>query len=265
MSVGGVAGAAGAAGARAGGAGAAGAAGRAGAPTRRERQRRETLAEIKALAVDQVAAGGAESVSLNAIARAMGMSPAALYRYFASRDALLAELVADAYGSLADALQQAVAGAAEGAGRLVAVAHAYRDWALAHPNSYLLIFQTQSGSGLDLEPERTVAAAQRSMDVFLDALGGAAPGQAAPDGAAPGEAGGGQLSPELARQVEAWGQRSQTPGLAAGQLYLGLLAWTRLHGLISLELGQHLPATGVDPALLYDAEVQSLVRRARLS
>jgi AcrR family transcriptional regulator len=228
----------------------------AGPPTRRERQRQETLAEIKTRAVDQVAAGGAESVSLNAIARAMGMSPAALYRYFASRDALLAELVADAYGSLADALQQAAAGAGEagvaaGAGRLVAVAHAYRDWALAHPNSYLLIFQTPSGSGLDLEPERTVAAAQRSMDVFLHALGGAA--EADP------------LDPELDRQVKTWGQRSQVPGLSAGQGYLGLLAWTRLHGLISLELGQHLPATGVDPALLYEAEVQSLARTARLS
>ena len=52
----------------------------------------------------QVAEGGAGSVSLNAIARAMGMSPAALYRYFASRDALLAELVVEAYGSLADAV-----------------------------------------------------------------------------------------------------------------------------------------------------------------
>jgi hypothetical protein len=47
-----------------------------------------------------------------------------------------------------------------------------------------------------------------------------------------------------------------------GQLYLGLVAWTRLHGLISLELGQHLPATGVDPALLYEAEVAALVRLA---
>ncbi len=53
-------------------------------PTRRERQRQETLAEIKARAMGQVAEGGAGSVSLNAIARAMGMSPAALYRYFAS-------------------------------------------------------------------------------------------------------------------------------------------------------------------------------------
>jgi hypothetical protein len=62
--------------------------------------------------------------------------------------------------------------------------------------------------------------------------------------------------------VRAWGQRSEVPDLTVGQLYLGLLAWTRLHGLISLELGQHLTATGVEPALLYDAEVASLLRRA---
>ncbi len=61
-------------------------------------------------------------------------------------------------------------------------------------------------------------------------------------------------------QVRAWGQRLETPGRPDGQLYLGLLAWTRLHGLISLELGQHLAATGVDPALLYEAEVAALAR-----
>jgi AcrR family transcriptional regulator len=235
---------------------------RAGAPTRRERQRQQTLAEIKTRAMDQVAGGGAGSVSLNAIARAMGMSPAALYRYFASRDALLADLVVDAYGSLADALQRAAgdgAGGAAGAGRLVAVAHAYRDWALDHPNSYLLIFQTSSGSGLDLDPDRTVTAAQRSMDVFLSVLDGPAAGDAELDLAGAG------VGPELAGQIRAWGKRGQTPDLPAGQLYLGLLAWTRLHGLISLELGHHLAATGVDPALLYEAEVQSLLQRSRLS
>jgi AcrR family transcriptional regulator len=234
------------------------------APTRRERQRQETLAEIKTRAMDQVAEGGAGSVSLNAIARAMGMSPAALYRYFASRDALLAELVVDAYGSLADALQRAAddapgTGAGAGAGRLAAVAHAYRDWALDHPNSYLLIFQTSSGSGLDLDPDRTVAAAQRSMDVFLSALDGSAAGDAGLDLAGAG------VGPELASQIRAWGKRGQTPDLPAGWLYLGLLTWTRLHGLISLELGHHLAATGVDPALLYETEVQSLLQRARLS
>jgi AcrR family transcriptional regulator len=222
-------------------------------PTRRERQRQETLAEIKTRAMDQVAEGGAAAVSLNAIARAMGMSPAALYRYFDSRDALLAELVVEAYGSLAGALQRAADGApASGAGRLVAVAHAYRDWALAHPNSYLLIFTTSSGSGVELAPEATVTAAQRGMDVFLGALAGAAAGDEA-------------LRPELTEQIRAWGRRSPAPEMTAGRLYLGLLAWTRLHGLISLELGHHLEATGVDPALLYDAEVRSLAQRARLS
>ena len=225
---------------------------RAAGPTRRERQRRQTLAEIKARAMDQVAEGGAGAVSLNAIARAMGMSPAALYRYFDSRDALLAELVVDAYGSLADALRQAADGAAGGGASdvLVAVAHAYRDWALAHPNAYLLIFQTSSGSGLDLDPDRTVAAAQRSMDVFLGALAGAGAGDAGP------------LDPDLAGQIESWAQRSQAPHLPPTRLHLGLVAWTRLHGLISLELGQHLAATGVDPALLYDAEVRSLAQLA---
>ncbi len=96
-----------------------------------------------------------------------------------------------------------------------------------------------------------MAAAQRGMDVFLNALTGAAADE--------------QLSPELAGQVRAWGQHSQTPDLSAGQFYLGLLTWTRLHGLISLELGHHLASTGVDPALLYEAEVQSLLQRARLS
>jgi len=36
---------------------------------------------------------------------------------------------------------------------------AYRDWALAQPNSYRLIFESTTGSGQDLAPERVVPAA----------------------------------------------------------------------------------------------------------
>jgi hypothetical protein len=43
--------------------------------------------------------------------------------------------------------------------------------------------------------------------------------------------------------------------------YLGLSWWSRLHGLVSLELGHHLRATGIDPRLLFQAEVQALLRR----
>src|SRR4051794_41829194 len=72
--------------------------------SRRQRLRQQTLEEIHAVALQQVADGGAEAVSLNAIAKAMGMSGPGLYRYYASRDDLLAALVAAGYDRLAAAL-----------------------------------------------------------------------------------------------------------------------------------------------------------------
>jgi hypothetical protein len=53
------------------------------------------------------------------------------------------------------------------------------------------------------------------------------------------------------------------PDLPVGLLALGLTCWTRLHGIISLEIGHHLTSTGVDPALLYEAEVRAIVRASR--
>jgi AcrR family transcriptional regulator len=47
-------------------------------------------------------------VSVSAIGKQLGVSGPALYRYFASRDELLTELVIDAYHDLADALAAAV-------------------------------------------------------------------------------------------------------------------------------------------------------------
>jgi AcrR family transcriptional regulator len=216
--------------------------------TRRERYRQQTAGEIKALAMDQVAAGGVAGVSLNAIARSMAMSPGALYRYFGNRDELLAELVVDAYDSLADALEQAAAGETPAA-RLTAVAGAYRAWAQAGPNTYRLIFESPAGSGSELAPGRVIPAAQRSMDVFLAVLSQCEP--PASD----------YLTGDLERQIRAWAQRSRHPDLPAATLYLGLSWWGRLHGLVSLELGGHLSATGVDPALFYQAEVHALVGR----
>src|SRR5881398_760880 len=100
-------------------------------PTRREQRRAQTVQEIKALAMEQVSAGGPDAVSLSGIVREMSMSPAAVYRYFENRDALLGALVIDAYDAFADALVAASAGAAAPVDRLVAVLHAVRGWALA--------------------------------------------------------------------------------------------------------------------------------------
>src|SRR3954451_23510885 len=93
-------------------------------------ERADTVrAAVKRVALSQLAAGGPPAVALNAIARELGVSGPALYRYFRNRDALLTELVLDAYTDLADALT-----------RGESLAHAYRAWALAQPHRYRLLF-----------------------------------------------------------------------------------------------------------------------------
>src|SRR5947209_7147016 len=111
-------------------------------PSRRDRLRAQTLQEIRGHAWAQVDAGGAHALSLNAIAKAMGMSGPALYRYFASRDELLAAMVQEGYADLVDTIEAAAAAAARRAParRIAAVAEAYRGWALAHPARYAMLF-----------------------------------------------------------------------------------------------------------------------------
>jgi len=72
----------------------------------RARVRAEMIAEIKAVARRHLETDGA-NLSLRAVARDMGMVSSALYRYFASRDDLLTELVIDAYHDVAHALSDA--------------------------------------------------------------------------------------------------------------------------------------------------------------
>ena len=71
------------------------------------------------------------------------MVSSALYRYFPSRDDLLTALIIDAYDALGAAAEDAdrrPAARPRAAGWLAAACHAVRDWALAHPHEYALIY-----------------------------------------------------------------------------------------------------------------------------
>lgn len=110
----------------------------------RERARGEVTAAIKDEARRQLAAEGAAKLSLRAVARELGMVSSALYRYFPSRDELLTALIVDAYdavGQAAEAALASVGGPADApAARWTAVCRAVREWALAHPHEYALIY-----------------------------------------------------------------------------------------------------------------------------
>ncbi|SDO48306.1 WHG domain-containing protein [Nakamurella panacisegetis] len=219
-------------------------------PSRRERYREQTREEIMAIGLGQIAAGGVAALSMNAIAKQMAVSGAALYRYFAGRDDLLTALVVQAYEDLAQTMETAAAGRHRSAGaRVQAVADAYRNWALAKPHCYRLVFSTWLGAD-HLSSKEVVSASARSMNVFLSALG------QLPES---GESSGRTVNPALAAELTAWHSRSAEPALPASTLRLGIASWTRLHGLVSLELDGHLRATTIDPALLYSAEVADLI------
>ncbi|MEV8316426.1 TetR/AcrR family transcriptional regulator [Streptomyces sp. NPDC059900] len=207
------------------------------AATPRERYRAQVRAEVKEHAREQIATAGASALSLNSIAKQMGMSGPALYRYFAGRDELITELIRDAYRSLADAVAAAAADGADLAG----LAHTLRAWALADPQRYFLIYGTPV-PGYHA-PEDITGISDEIMTTLLDAC--AAP---APDGAAS------PFAAHLAERRNFAGEHAAPPAA----LHRALVFWTRLHGVLSLELAGHFGGMGFDPALLFEAELRGL-------
>jgi AcrR family transcriptional regulator len=105
----------------------------------RARVRAEMTEEIKQVAQRHLATDGA-NLSLRAVARDLGMASSAVYRYFASRDDLLTAMIIDAYEAVGEAADRAAAQAPEPVERWVAISHGVRDWALANPHQWALIY-----------------------------------------------------------------------------------------------------------------------------
>jgi AcrR family transcriptional regulator len=214
-----------------------------GARTPRERYRAQVQEEIKQHAWGQIATAGASALSLNAIAKQMGMSGPALYRYFANRDELITELVKDAYRSLADTF----AARARAGTDLGGLAHALRRWALDDPQRYFLVYGTPV-PGYEA-PEDTTRIAGEIMAHLLDACSAEQPPAIPCPTATPSP-----LDGHLAEH-RAWAGEHAAPSSA---LRRALAFWTRLHGVLSLELAGHFTGMGFDPAGLYADEVRAL-------
>jgi AcrR family transcriptional regulator len=230
------------------------------ASTVRERRRAETVAEIKAAALEQLATVGTGGLSLRAVARAVGMTVQSLYHYFDSRDALLNALVTESHHALADAVE-AVAVATRGQSpveRRIAATSAFRDWALANTSAFLLLFGTPV-PGFDPGPaSESGRAALRLAAPFVEVVyDGWTPEQLAAIPLPPG----GEKLTELS-----------DPNIP---LPIGALAYlieqrARMHGLVMLELlGQMYPLGKLADTFFVaamtrmSAEVDAVQERAR--
>jgi AcrR family transcriptional regulator len=195
----------------------------------RERTRAEITRQILDAARRHLATEGAPGLSLRAIARELGASSSAVYRYVASRDELLTRLIVAAYDALGAAAETAEAAVARAdlPGRWSAVCGAVRDWALANPNEYALIYGTPVPGYT--APPATNAPAARVSNVLLGILTDAA-------AVRPTSAMAGDDVPPGDRKALAPARSTVGPEVPDALLHRGLMAWAALFGTVSFEL-----------------------------
>jgi AcrR family transcriptional regulator len=200
--------------------------------SRRDRQRAATVAEIKAAARKLLVDGGASAVGLRAVARELGLSAPALYRYFGSHEDLITAVVVDLFDELtAHLVRLRDACPAEDLGeQLFAIAGGLRDWALAHPAEFGLLFGAPAPNPDDPGHEFTEnhQAAMRFGAVFVELV--TKVWHQRPFETAPIELLGPELRGQLEQKVDYFG------GMPPGAVYLALTYWTRLYGLICMEV-----------------------------
>src|SRR5215207_8485574 len=195
--------------------------------TPRQRAHRQTMADILRIAHQQLAAEGSAALSLRAIALELGLVSSAIYRYVPSRDELLTLLIEESYTSFAEAVE-----AAEGrcrrddpGHRWLAFGRAVRRWAVANPAEWALLYGSPV-PGYHAPPERTTAAGSR-VPLLLVRLLAEADLKPSPDDP--------PMTAALHRELERL--RPGLPGELPPEVFArGLLAWSSLCGLVTLEL-----------------------------
>jgi AcrR family transcriptional regulator len=200
---------------------------------RRERARTATIEEIKATALELMRETGTTDARFTDIARVMGMTPPALYRYFADHDELLTALITDAYDNLGRTVAEARDTVAPDdlGGRWQAAAEAYRRWATREPQQFALIFGLPVPGYVAPDEGPTTEAASRAMSQLAELF------TAAHQTGKLRHAIIREVEPDFSQCVEGDAKLSAIP---AENFQAMLHAWASLHGFTCLEAFNHL-------------------------
>lgn len=219
--------------------------------TARSLVRAQLTQEIKETARQQLAVEGADRLSLRAVARDLGMSPSALYRYFPGRDDLLTALIIEAYDALGEAAERAVAElpATDTAARWRVGCRALHDWAIEHPHEFALLY----GSPVPgyRAPTDTIGPATRVPDLLFAVVRDAYRyGQLAPTPTEPA------LTSGMDHDTRRLANTQDLAELPPAVLARAITAWTQLIGGVSLDLFGHLQGTFQDHTAFFDHTVE---------
>jgi AcrR family transcriptional regulator len=232
--------------------------------SRRDRVRAATSQEILQTARKLLVEEGPDAISLRAIARDMGMTAPALYRYFASHDELLRSVVGNIFSDLADHVRDAIHVAAASAGdeltdaelmalKLIAGCREFRAWAISHVPEFGMVFGSRL-PGMDMEllhADHGDECGFRFGQVFLELFGELYRKRPFPiqDDA--------QIVPGLRSQLARYRQLSGSD-LPLGALQTFLRCWVLLYGSVGLEVSGHLRFALDDASPMFELMLSDL-------
>ncbi|MFI0452880.1 TetR/AcrR family transcriptional regulator [Actinomadura sp. 6N118] len=205
--------------------------------SRRDRLRAATMREISDTARRILVEQGPEAVTLRAIARDMGMTAPALYRYFDSHGELLRHLVGDLFTELTEELVRDIKAVPEGdlSGKFMAASRRFRRWSLDHRREYALLFGAPlPGLGHKEQADFAEECARRFgatfLGLFLELWQKAKFPIAADE----------EIEPGLREQLRRYRAEALGVDLPLGVIQRFLQCWIRLQGGVSLEVFGHL-------------------------
>jgi AcrR family transcriptional regulator len=226
-------------------------------PRPRNLQAREETAEaIKAAARQQMAENGTAGISLRGIARELGMTAPALYNYFPRLDDLITALIIDAFNGLGDAVEEAVQSAEEPAQQLKLGMNAYRDWALAHPSDFQLIYGNPIPN-YQAPADVTVPLAARPLQTMYHPLAAA---YQAGDLLIP------EAYAEVPHNIKEHVSNYLCPRfpelceMPMSIFYLIVVGWSKMHGVVMLEIFEHIGPTIGDVDTFFNQEIDIFLK-----
>ncbi|MFF2549787.1 TetR/AcrR family transcriptional regulator [Nocardia sp. NPDC058058] len=232
-------------------------------PRRRGRVPAVSDADIRRVARSLLVEQGPDAITLRAIARELGITAPALYRYYESRDQLVAEIRTDVCNDLAQALSAATDGLPDDAGlRFFAVCRGFRQWALDHSREFTLVFASpsaaESGSTMQQFGEPVgrlfLEAAGRLLTEF-DVV--TPPLEFIPDDLRDDLI---AFQTELLGVLAGSGQKFPAEKLDLGVSYVMIQFWARLYGHVTLEVFGNYPIPITHPDVLFDATLADIGR-----
>jgi AcrR family transcriptional regulator len=217
------------------------------APTRRERQRHATYAEIVSVARRLLREHNA--IALRAVAQEMGVTAPALYRYVESHEELLQLVARAVFDDIVAELRASAAAYPDDdpAAQLVVAAVGFRRWALRHPEEFGLIFANPA-----LAHQKSPDAASIAFSTFFSNLYERVWKRYEFRVPTPDE-----LPADVARLLERAQQADALPcdfpGAPVGLSWVFMRAWSRLYGIVTLEVFGHLEPELIASGALFRA------------